>query len=76
MNNLNSENISVGQKLKVTSKNLKTESKVLVWKRHIVKSGESLWSISQKYNVSIDDLKTINNLLSIELKVGQVIKLN
>jgi membrane-bound lytic murein transglycosylase D len=31
-------------------------------KYHIVKQGDSLWSISQKYNVNIDNILTINNM--------------
>jgi membrane-bound lytic murein transglycosylase D len=76
LNDLSSESINVGQKLKVFAKDSKTETKVVESKTHIVKSGESLWAISQKYNVSIDDLKLINKLTNVELKVGQVIKLN
>ena len=29
---------------------------------HTVQSGESLWSISQQYNTSVDELKALNNL--------------
>lgn len=38
---------------------------------HEVKPREGLYSISKKYNVSIDQLKKWNNLASNELKVGQ-----
>ncbi|KGR85886.1 3D domain-containing protein [Lysinibacillus odysseyi] len=31
---------------------------------HTVQSGESLWSISQQYNTSVDELKTLNHLNS------------
>ncbi|MDF2455227.1 MAG: hypothetical protein K0R51_1220 [Cytophagaceae bacterium] len=42
---------------------------------HTVASGETLYSISRKYNVSVDDLKTWNPEASSGLKVGQVLKL-
>jgi LysM repeat protein len=44
--------IQIGQKLKVAQAAQKPSEKVI----HTVKSGESLWSIAQKYSVSLDDL--------------------
>ncbi len=38
---------------------------------HDVQPKEGLFAISKKYNVSINDLKTLNNLSSDNLKVGQ-----
>lgn len=38
---------------------------------YIVKSGDSLWSISQKYNTTVDKIKKDNNLTSDKLNVGQ-----
>lgn len=38
---------------------------------HIVKSGETLWKISTIYKVSVDTIKTLNNLTSDTIKVGQ-----
>lgn len=43
---------------------------------HVVKSGDSLWGISQKHKVSVADIKKINNLKSDFLFVGQKISLN
>ncbi len=40
---------------------------------HEVKLGETLFSISRMYSVSIDDLKKLNNLNSNEILVGQMI---
>jgi LysM repeat protein len=42
---------------------------------HTVASGETLYSISRKYNISVDDLKSWNPETSAGLKVGQVLKL-
>lgn len=41
---------------------------------YTVQSGDSLWSISQKYNTSVSNLKSINNLSSNTLYVNQVIE--
>ena len=38
---------------------------------YIVKSGDTLYSIANKNNVSLDDLKSINNLTSNILSIGQ-----
>lgn len=42
---------------------------------YIVKSGDSLWSIAKKYGVTVDELKSANNLTSNLLNVGQRLKI-
>ena len=42
---------------------------------YIVKKGDSLYSIAKKYNTSVNDLKTLNNLSTNNLNIGQVLKL-
>lgn len=42
---------------------------------HVVKENETLYSISEKYDISVDDLKRINNLSSDTIYVGQKIYL-
>lgn len=71
-NNLESDVIVPGQKLYVskptTSKKEKTVTKS---KTHIVKEGENLTAIADKYNVSVMDLKEWNNLKSDVIVPGQ-----
>ena len=43
---------------------------------HIVKKGESLFSISKMYNITIDELKKINQLNGNGIHFGDVLKLN
>lgn len=43
-------------------------------KTYTVQSGDSLWSISKKLNVSVEDLKAANDLSSNLLKIGQILK--
>lgn len=38
---------------------------------YVVKSGDTLWSIARKYNLSVNELKALNNLSSNVLSVGQ-----
>ena len=40
---------------------------------YIVNAGDTLYSIAKKNNISIDDLKRLNNITSDILKVGQKI---
>lgn len=42
---------------------------------YTVKSGDSLWSIAKKLGVSVDELKSANNLTNSLLSVGQVLKI-
>ena len=42
---------------------------------YTVKSGDSLWSIAKKYNVSVSDLKEANGLTSSMLTIGDVLKI-
>ncbi|MEJ6950631.1 L,D-transpeptidase family protein [Natronospora cellulosivora (SeqCode)] len=42
---------------------------------HTVQRGESLWVISRKYNVTITDIKRINNLSSDLIHPGQELKI-
>lgn len=68
INNLTSNILSTGQLLKIPSALLPEST-------YIVKKGDSLYSIANKYNTTIDELKRINNLTSNILSIGQVLKL-
>ena len=43
---------------------------------YIVEKGDSLWSISRKFNMTVEELKRINNLTSNLLTIGQVLRIN
>ncbi len=42
---------------------------------HVVKEGETLFSISKEYNVALEDLQRINQLADNSIEVGKVIKI-
>ena len=43
---------------------------------HIVKSGETLYSLAKRYNISLSELKSINNINSNIITVGQRLRVN
>lgn len=71
LNNLSSNNLSVGQVLKLSynaeNENIK-ESNI-----YTVKKGDSLWLIANKYGTTVDELKSANNLKSNTLSIGQTL---
>lgn len=42
---------------------------------YIVEKGDSLWSIASKNNTTVNELKSLNNLTSNTLSIGQILKL-
>jgi LysM repeat protein len=38
---------------------------------HVVAKGETLWSIARKYNISVEELRKLNNLENNSIAVGQ-----
>ncbi len=70
LNKLRSNNLYVGQKLQVV------DNKTIVNKKpttHNVKEGDTLYSISKKYNLTIQELKILNGLNSNNISVGQTL---
>ncbi|QXN87937.1 LysM peptidoglycan-binding domain-containing protein [Tetragenococcus halophilus] len=78
-NNVQNDFVYPGQKLTVSngsstfnSSNNSGSSNT----QHKVKSGDSLWMISQEYDISVSRLKSINNLNSDTIFIGQNLKVN
>ena len=68
LNNLSSNLLSIGQILKIPSgSDSYTTYKVV--------SGDSLYSIAKRYNTSVNEIKSLNNLSSNLLSIGQVLKI-
>jgi LysM repeat protein len=41
---------------------------------HIVQQGDTLYSLSKKYNLSVDELKNLNNIPDSGISIGQKLK--
>lgn len=64
-NNLSTNLLSIGQLLFIPG--LKKETGTV----YVVKSGDSLWKIATNYGISVDALKSSNNLSTNLLSIGQ-----
>ncbi len=78
-NNLSSGKIMAGQKLKIISGSpasistavASTKSKIQVKpKYHTVQRGDTLWTISQRYGLSVDKIKAANRMKNSKIKAG------
>ncbi len=68
LNNLTSNTLSIGQKLIVSMPAGKATT-------YTVTKGDTLYGIASKYGVTVDSLKSLNNLSSNTLSIGQVLKI-
>ena len=66
LNNLSSSNLSIGQIIKIptSTQNANEQS-------YIVKSGDNLYSIANKFNTTVSKIMNRNNLKSTLLQIGQ-----
>lgn len=75
INNLSSNNLSIGQVLIIPSKKSDDEESNADENVYVVKKGDSLWLIANNYNTSVDEIKRLNNLSSNTLSIGQKLKI-
>ena len=68
MNNLTSNTIVIGQKLYIPSKEEILQEDYTIY---TVKNGDTIFSIANKFNVSVQELMTLNRLNSLEITIGQ-----
>ncbi|MCI9586037.1 MAG: LysM peptidoglycan-binding domain-containing protein [Bacilli bacterium] len=71
LNGLTSDSLTVGQQLLIPTTTGTTNTN----KTYTVQSGDSLWSIANKYGTNVNTLKSLNNLTSNMLQIGQTIRL-
>ena len=70
LNNITNNMLSVGQVLKIPTKIVDVGDTDI----YQVKAGDTLYNIAKKYNISVNELKGLNDLDSDELSVGQILK--
>ena len=70
LNNLTSNNLSIGQILKIPVSSNSSSGTT-----YTVKSGDTLYSIAKKFNTTVDSIKKLNSLTSNNLSVGKVLKI-
>lgn len=77
INNLVNETLAVGQKLKLNKSETETieRSTNELPATHMVEKGDTLYSISRKYQIAVSDLKKLNSLEAEVISIGQVLKL-
>lgn len=73
LNDLTTDILSVGQKLLITKSNDQEEDNTP--NTYTVTSGDTLYSIANKFNTTVSSIKELNNLTSDLLSIGWVLKL-
>ena len=73
INNLTTNMLTIGQKLKLNKNEKIIDDNILVGDTYKVLPGDTLYSISKKFNISVEKLKRINNLTSNVLSIGQIL---
>lgn len=70
LNNLTTSVLSVGQTLKIPTTTTNNN-----YIEYVVKSGDSLYVIANKYGTNVNEIKRVNNLTSNLLNIGQVLRI-
>lgn len=67
-NGLTSDLLNIGQILKIPS------DQALPYIEYTVRAGDSLWTIANRYNTTVEAIRALNGLNSDLLNIGQVLK--
>lgn len=65
LNQLSTNVLQIGQQLLIPTSGTSSN------RVYVVKSGDSLWKIANLYNTTVDAIKSLNNLTSNTLQIGQ-----
>ena len=83
-NNIRRRNfIRTGQKLKIPQKGMRVYPVTTAARtepstnpaRHVVKSGDSLWILANRYRTTVKEIQALNNLRGTRLHIGQVLQI-
>ena len=76
LNNLTSDALSIGQVLKIPGTGGVTPPPPPIgYFNYTVVSGDTLWLLAQRFGTTVDAIKSLNNLTSDALSIGQVLKI-
>lgn len=78
LNNLTSDVLSIGQRLRLPGNDTissPTTGTTTSSDVYTVKSGDTLYSIAKKYNISVNELMNYNNLNNTTLSLGQQLRI-
>ena len=66
LNNLSNNLLTVGEVLKIPTSNFTTDT-------YVVKRGDTLYNIANRYNTTVNELKRLNKLVNDTLSVGEIL---
>lgn len=72
INNLSSNILSIGQKILIPKQTQQSPTTEI---EYVVKSGDNLYDIANRYGISVSELKNYNNLTSNLLSIGQILRI-
>lgn len=75
LNNLKTSILSIGQVLQIPSETAEETPSTGASVEYVVKSGDSLYSIANKYGTTVNEIKSLNNLTSNNLSIGQRLRI-
>ena len=73
LNNLLTDSLAIGQNLKLPLTEYTEIPSTTT--SYTVKPGDTLYSIAREYNTTVNNIKTLNNLITDLLTVGQILLL-
>lgn len=71
LNGLTSDSLSIGQVLRLPTRESAEES----YFEYIVRSGDTLWLLAQRYDTTVNAIKNLNGLSGNALSIGQILKI-
>lgn len=77
LNNLTSDVLSLGQQLKIPTSNVNDNGDTgsgTTYQSYIVQAGDTLYKIASKYDMTVDELISLNQLKTTILTIGQVLQ--
>lgn len=71
LNGLSGDELSIGQVLKIPT----AQSSDGSYFEYVVRSGDTLWLLAQRYNTTVDAIRNLNGLPNDNLSIGQILKI-